>query len=120
GVLPIWVIPNKSTNRIEQIHAPSLTYNRSFKFIPTYRYYYYPTEFSSLVVRASASVLAEHEALLMYQNRRLFDSLYDFYFRGQFNVDGSNRFYGFGPASIKGNESVFTEDNMGWDVGVGH
>jgi hypothetical protein len=73
-----------------------------------------------LVLRGSVSVLAEHEALLMYQNRRFLDSLYDFYFRGHYNVDGSNRFYGFGPASAKNKESVYTEDNLGWDVAVGH
>ncbi len=120
GVLPIWVIPNKVTGRIEQIHAPSFTYNKTFSFIPSYRYYYYPSPVESLVVRGSASVLAEHEALLMYQNRRLFDTLYDFYFRGEYSVDGSNRFYGFGPATPKSGESVYTEDNIGYDVALGH
>ncbi|MBI3550964.1 MAG: BamA/TamA family outer membrane protein [Elusimicrobia bacterium] len=119
GVLPILVVPAQNSDRIEHIHAPSFTYNKNFKFIPTYRYYYYPDETSSLVVRGSASVLAEKEALLMYQNKYLFATDIDFYFRGQWNVDGSNRFFGFGPNSLKDNESDYTEDNIGYDLAVG-
>ena len=55
GVMPVWVIKDKGSDRIRQIHAPSLTYNKIFKVIPTYRYFLYPTSLSSLVLRASVS-----------------------------------------------------------------
>ncbi len=119
GLLAIWVIPGKDSDRIEHIHAPSLTYNRHFKTIPTYRYYYYPTGTASFSFRASVSELSEREVFALYEDKYLLGSQFDFYFRGQYNVDGSNRFFGFGPDSAKSNESDYTEDYLGYDVALG-
>jgi hypothetical protein len=119
GVLPIWVIPAEGSDRIQTIHAPSLTYNKDFKFIPTYRYYYYPKDGEQLLVRGSVSVLAEREALVFYSNREFLDTDVDFSLRGQYNVDGSLRFYGFGPESDKKMESDYTEDYIGYDLTLG-
>ena len=52
GIMPIIVLQNKNGDRIEQIHAPSLTYNKDFGLTPTYRYYYYPQPDADFVGRA--------------------------------------------------------------------
>ncbi len=118
GVMPIWVIQGEHDDRIEQIHAPSLTYNRTFKLIPTYRYYYYPHDDASLIVRASVSRY-EREALGEYIDRGFAGTEHDVLLRFQYNVDAGQRFYGFGPDSAKSGEANYKEDYWQYRVGVG-
>ena len=118
GVMPIWVLQGATDDRIEQIHAPSLTYNRNFKLIPTYRYYYYPQEDASLVARASVSKY-EREAMGEYIDGSVGGTPYDILVRVQFNVDAGQRFYGFGPDSKKGAEANYKEDYWQYRWGIG-
>lgn len=119
GVLPVWVIPQKEGDNIEQIYAPSITYNKDFKVIPTFRSYYYPDSESSFLTRGSVSTVGEKEALVYYQSRHFLATWVDFSIRGQYNVDGSNRFYGLGPASAKNAQSDYTEDVFQYDLTAG-
>ncbi len=118
GIMPIWVIQGESDDRIEQIHAPSLTYNHTFHIIPTYRYYYYPQDDASLVARASASRY-EREILGEYLDRGILGTEHDVLLRFQHNVDAGQRFYGFGPDSPKDAEANYKEDYWQYRVGVG-
>jgi hypothetical protein len=110
GVMPIWVLQEKNSDRIEYIHAPSLTYNKTFLWIPTYRFYYYPTNKSWLLLRGSASQQKERELMGHYNNNDFLGRNIDFETKLQFNVDGAKRFYGFGPDSPKRAETNYFED----------
>lgn len=111
GIMPIWVIPAKDSDLISMIHAPSMTYNKDFGFIPTYRFYYYPTKLSSVEARTSYSSDGEREIYAFYQNQDLplWDRATSFYVRTQYNVDGSERFYGVGPNTPQSAQSNYTE-----------
>jgi hypothetical protein len=119
GIMPIWVIQGEKDDRIREIHAPSITYNRNFKFVPTYRYYYYPQEDAALVARASASKY-ESEAMGEYIDNGILGTEYDVLLRAQYNQDAGQRFYGFGPAAQKSNESNYKENywQARWGIGT--
>jgi len=118
GVLPILVIQDPNEDRITQIHAPSLTYNQHFGVEPTYRYYYYPTPQSSLVMRGTLSKY-EDEAMTEYSARRAFDTPYDLFLRFQYNADAGPRFYGLGPDSAKDDQANFKQQYWLYKWGVG-
>lgn len=119
GIMPILVIQDTTTAKITQIHAPSLTYNVDFSWIPTYRYYYYPQDDASLAVRASWSKF-EREAFAEYQDRSAFDTPYDVFLRAWYNVDASQRFYGIGPESRKSSQVNYKQEywQYKWALGA--
>ncbi|MEK7381994.1 MAG: BamA/TamA family outer membrane protein [Elusimicrobiota bacterium] len=118
GVMPIWVIQGKTDDRIEQIHAPSLTYNRNFKLIPTYRFYYYPQEDASLTLRGSWSQY-EREIMGQYEDGSILGTEFDIFARLQYNMDAGQRFYGFGPDTPKNGESNYKEEYFQYKLGLG-
>jgi outer membrane protein assembly factor BamA len=118
GVMPIWVLQGEKDDRIEQIHAPSLTYNKNFQVIPTYRYYYYPQEDATLIARASFSKF-EREALGEYEDGSIAGTDFDVFARLQYNVDAGQRFFGFGPDSSKLGESNYREEYTQYNLGGG-
>jgi hypothetical protein len=119
GVMPIIVLQGKDDDRIQQIHAPSLTYNKDFKFSPTYRYYYYPHEDAAFVGRASRGKY-EHEVMAEYEDHSVFGTWYDVLGRVQKNRDAGQRFFGFGPDAPKGGEANYIQDYWlyNWAVGA--
>lgn len=119
GFMPIWVIQEKGTDRIEHIHAPSITYNKVFGPIPTYRYYYYPTETSTLNMRASLSTQEEREAFGLFEDENFLGRRLVFSYKIQYNVDGAKRFYGLGPDSPKSSEANYVEDILQSKVSAG-
>lgn len=119
GVMPIAVIQGKTDDRIRQIHAPSVTYNKNFSVVPTYRYYFYPQEDASLILRGSAAKY-ENEALGEYEDGSFLGTQIDLRGRVQINTDAGQRFYGFGPASDKSAESNYRESLFQTRAGMGH
>jgi hypothetical protein len=119
GVLPIWIITEKNSERIEQMHAPSITYNKVFKINTTYRYYYYPDSKSALILRAAASSSKERELLVDYATPSFLDRDIDFAERVQYNVDRSNRFFGEGDRTRKIDESTYTDNIIHNNLTVG-
>jgi hypothetical protein len=119
GIMPIVVLQGKNDDRIEQIHAPSLNYNKDFGLSPTYRYYYYPQEDAAFVGRVSRARY-EHEAMTQYEDRSVLGSPYDVRVRFQKNRDAGQRFYGLGPASPKSGEANYIQDywQYNWEVGT--
>jgi len=111
GVMPIWVLKAPGSDRIKQIHAPSITYNRYFQVTPTYRYYYYPQEDAALVARASVGKY-EHEILGHYEDQSFAGSSHDVVLRVQENIDAGQRFFGVGPNTPRSNETNFKEDTL--------
>ena len=119
GIMPIVVLQGKNDDRIQQIHAPSLNYNKDFGLSPTYRYYYYPQEDAAFVGRVSKARY-EHEVMTEYEDRSLLGSPYDVTVRFQKNRDAGQRFYGFGPDSPQSADANYIQDywQCNWGVGV--
>jgi hypothetical protein len=109
GFMPIWVLKERDGERIEQIHAPSITYNKNFGAIPTYRYYWYPESDSTLVLRGAVGKY-EHEVLGEYQDASVFDTAVDLAVRTQYNTDSGQRFFGVGPDTEKSRETNYKEN----------
>ncbi len=118
GVMPIWVLREKNGDRIEQIHAPSLTYNEDFGPTPTYRYYYYPQTDAALVLRGAVAKF-EHEVLAQYDDSTFKDTKIDISLRAQWNRDAGQRYFGRGPNSSKNHETNYTEDYIQYLASVG-
>jgi hypothetical protein len=119
GIMPIVVLQGKNADRIEQIHAPSITYNKDFHLSPTYRYYYYPEEDAAFVGRVSRAKF-EHEAMAEYADHSFAGTQLDVLGRVWKNRDAGQRFFGFGPNSQKGGEANYIQDfwQYNWGVGV--
>ncbi|MBI3566440.1 MAG: BamA/TamA family outer membrane protein [Elusimicrobia bacterium] len=119
GVMPIVVLQGKHDERIEQIHAPSVTFNKNFGVAPTYRYYYYPQEDASFMARASRAKF-EHEVMLQYEDHSAMGSPYDIFLRGQQAADSGQRFFGVGPDTAKKAEANYKQEfwTYKWAVGA--
>ncbi len=118
GIMPIVVLQGKNDDRIQQIHAPSLNYNKDFGFSPTYRYYYYPEEDAAFVGRVSKARY-EHEAMAEYEDRSFLGSPYDVSVHFQKNRDAGQRFYGLGPDAAQSADANYIQDYWQYNWGVG-
>jgi hypothetical protein len=118
GIMPILVLQGKHDDRIEQIHAPSLNYNKNFGFSPTYRYYYYPQEDAVFAARGSRSKY-EHEGMVDYTDRSFLGTPFDVNGRFQKNRDAGQRFYGIGPDTQKGAQANYIQDYWQFSSGAG-
>jgi outer membrane protein assembly factor BamA len=114
GFLPVWVLRDPSSGRIRMMHAPSITYNKTFGVTPTYRLYYFPTPVSELIARVSYSTTVNRDAVLQYTDPNLFDRGDYLLARIFFFRDGSERFFGFGPDSGEGAQSNYTQESLGY------
>ena len=111
GFMPIWVLKEDGDDRIKQIHAPSITYNKNFKVTPTYRYYYYPHDDATLIARGSVGKY-ERELMTEYDDGSFMGTQYDVHARAQYNIDAGKRFFGIGPNTPKTAESNYKEDYL--------
>jgi len=118
GLMPVFVLHEKDGDRIKQIHAPSATYNRHFGPDVTYRYYAYPQEDASLVLRGDLSKY-EHEVLAQYEDASFWDTDFDFSLLGHYNVDGGQRYFGVGPDTPKNKETNYKEDYIQYRLSAG-
>ncbi len=97
GALPVWITNGSKEDRIVMMHGPSISYNQTFKANFTDRFFYYPTEDSTLMTRLAISQVAERELFIQYDDANLFNAFGEWGVKGQYLVDGSNRFFGVGP-----------------------
>ena len=118
GLMPIWVLQEDSSDRIRQIHAPSLTYNAYFGPIGTYRYYLYPQDDSSLVVRGAIGKY-EHEALAQFDDASFWGTDLDLSLRLWQNIDSGQRFFGVGPDTPSDRETNYKNDYLQYRFSVG-
>ncbi|MFA5139598.1 MAG: BamA/TamA family outer membrane protein [Elusimicrobiota bacterium] len=119
GVMPIWVLKGRSETRIEQIHAPSVTYNRTFQWIPTYRYYYYPTPKATYELRASVSKHTDREVMAQMQDMDFLGRGIAMNARFQYDFDGAKRFYGIGPDTPESAETDYTRKILQYSFRAG-
>lgn len=108
GIMPIWVLQGFDETRIRHIHAPSLTFNKVFKWIPTYRYYFYPSPNSAYQFRTSISNVQDREIMFLMEDHDFLNKGIALSSKIQYDVDGSKRFYGIGPDTPTTSESNFT------------
>lgn len=121
GLMPVWVLQDPAEpKRIRQIHAPSIDYNPTFGPTASYRYFLYAKRDSELKLRAAASEIIMHELLVDYQDRTIAGSRVSAGIRAQWNVDGSMRFYGLGPATPSSHQTNYTLDYLGYKGFVGY
>ncbi len=118
GVMPIVVLQGKHDERIEQIHAPSLTYNRVFGLSPTYRYYYYPADDATFMARLSRAKF-EHEVMLQYEDHSVAGTDYDVFARVQQAADSGQHFFGLGPDSAQSAETNYKQEYWGYKAAAG-
>lgn len=119
GAMPIAVLQGKTDDRIREIHAPSLSYNKNFGVVPTYRYYWYPQEDAALVLRGAVAKY-ENEILGEYSDSSFFGTPADLYLRVQHNTDAGQRFFGFGPDSSRLNEANYREIMFQYRAAAGY
>ncbi|MBI4349317.1 MAG: hypothetical protein HY553_20935 [Elusimicrobia bacterium] len=110
GFMPIWVIQKPGGDRIASIWAPSVSYNKTFKATPVFRYYTYPTRESNLTLRGSISQVSDREAMGEWHDRDFRGTGWESGLRLQYNIDGSRRFFGIGPDTSINAESNYKEE----------
>ncbi|MFA6091772.1 MAG: BamA/TamA family outer membrane protein [Elusimicrobiota bacterium] len=134
GIMPILVFKEDGSTRIRQIHAPSLTHNEIFGYVPTYRYYLYPNDISALNLRIAGSMHADKEFMAAYEDSDFLARGWAVGWKAQYNVDGANRFFGLGPDSARLDEVNYTRYTLqhfirlglpifkgsGWKFNVSH
>lgn len=119
GIMPVIILNTKKGERIEQIYAPSLTYNRFFKWTAAHRVYWFPTRFSQVSNRVSYSGEANREAMIEYKDDMFMGRRNYLSGRLWFTRDGSRRFYGRGPNSQKGSQSNYIRDSLLYKFSLG-
>lgn len=106
GILPVWLITD-DRHEIRHIVAPMLTYNRIFGPAFSGTYYYYPTARSTFRAVLEQSEKSNHRAALRYESVEFLDGRCVLKLDGNYEADGTPRFYGVGPASSKGDEADY-------------
>jgi hypothetical protein len=108
GVLPVFLRVCPEGQRTESIIAPSVTWNSVIRYTGTFRWYYYPTDDTSLTLIASASTRTNYNALLVWQRLPTDPGLFtdEATLRVQRSV--FFRFFGLGPDTPTAAESSYT------------
>ena len=119
GAMPIFLIKDPVTSGIQQIHAPSLTYNHIFGVTPTWRYYYYPDAYSQIFTRAAYSQFTNRDLTLEYKNSRFSQKHLSVDTRFQYFREGSNRFFGLGPDSKEKDQTNYTLSTLRYRLTLG-
>jgi outer membrane protein assembly factor BamA len=122
GFMPVILRVCPEDRRTESIFAPSVSWNSVIHVTGTFRWFYYPSEDSSLTLMASASTRINYNNLLVWQRRPTAAgaSTDELLVRIQRNV--FERFFGFGPDTTESAESSYTSlrfiasARRGWNV----
>lgn len=119
GILPVVVFSDPQSHRIRHLLAPSVTYNELFGTTGTFRYYWYPTDTSQLYTVASYSKDTNREFKIRYENPGIWEKV--LYARGEIlhQINGSKRFFGFGPQTSDDGEAGYTFRETGGRASVG-
>jgi hypothetical protein len=119
GLMPIWVVQSGPNKRIKYIHAPSIKYNPTFKWEATARHYYYPTDEATYFLRGAISGSENKDLIGEMEDRDFLGRGISIGSRVVFDVDGSHRFYGIGPATGENDESTYLRRTLGYTIRIG-
>lgn len=119
GILPTWLWTDDH-GQIRHLLAPSLTYNQTFGFTPTFRYYFYPTAESRLFVIGSRAWRNDYRAAIRYRDRDFLHGRCTLEIDLNHEAEGALRFFGFGPRSPSAAEVNYTrkEELVQLEVGI--
>ncbi len=94
--------------KVTNLFAPSITYNKIFGLSTTLRLYKYPKEGERYFLKLSKSTKINEDVVAEYKNCSLFHGLYRVNLRGHYFENSSYRFYGIGPDTDENDESDYT------------
>lgn len=106
GILPVWLVTD-DRHEIRHIVAPMLSYNRVFGPAFSGTYYYYPTARSTFRAVLEQAAKSNHRASVRYESVGFMDGRCVLKLEGNYEADGTPRFYGVGPGSSKGAEASY-------------
>jgi hypothetical protein len=106
GVLPVAILTNPS-HEVAHIVAPMLTYNQLFgpAFLGTY--YWYPSADANFRAVLQKAQKVNGRAALRYEDRAFLDDRFLIRVDTNLEEDGTPRFFGVGPASLKDHEASY-------------
>jgi hypothetical protein len=108
GILPTWLQSNDK-DEISRIIAPDLIHNPNFGWGAHGRIFDYPSENEQLSLVGSISQRVQRGIDAEYQTELTRHERWSFNFSLIFDQDGTQRFYGYGSHSRKGNETDYTK-----------
>jgi hypothetical protein len=117
GFMPVWLLQDER-KVIRHIIAPSVTHNGIFGVTPTIRYYHYPHPDAQLFFIGSKSQTTNERLTLRYIDPHF----HGFLFVGgelSHQIEGSNRFFGFGPNTPHSAESTYSLDESKTSLTLG-
>ena len=106
GALPVWLLSD-AAHGIRHIVAPMFTYNKIFGPAFSGTYYHYPGARSSFRAIIERSAKSNHRASLRLESLEFLDDRCVLKLEGNYEADGTPRFFGVGPASAKADESSY-------------
>jgi len=111
GFLPVWLFTDDK-KQIRQIFAPDLTYNPTLGLGGTLRFFSYPSDDTQWYLLASAAETIARDIDLFYATGRTRQDWWSFEGRVRYERDPTDRFFGLGNASSRGQESNFTTEQL--------
>lgn len=108
GFMPVFLIVDPANDHTEAIYAPSITWNSTIHLTGTMRYYRYPSATRTLLVTASVSTKTNRNLSVYYLDLPVTPGAYTLEARTKIEQSVFYRFFGFGPNTLKGDESSYT------------
>lgn len=111
GILPVWLFTDEQ-KQIRQMFAPDLTYNPTLGLGGTLRFFSYPSDDTQWYFVASAAETIDRDIELFYTTGRTRQEWWSFESRVRYERDPTDRFFGLGNSSSRGEESNFTTEQL--------
>jgi outer membrane protein assembly factor BamA len=107
GLMGVWLFLNEQ-EEIQYMVAPDLRYNATKGWYPAFRLFGYPTATRRYSLSVGKSTTKDEGYEVEYLDRGVLDGKMHVYGHVDYDVDSTDRFYGFGNRSDKSNESNYT------------
>jgi hypothetical protein len=111
GFLPVWLFTDDK-KQIRQMFAPDLTYNPTLGVGGTLRFFSYPADDTQWYIVASGAKEIDRDIDFLYSTGRTRQNWWSFDGRVRYERDPTERFFGVGNSSDKGDETNFTAEQF--------
>ena len=108
GAMPVFLRVCPEGQRTESIIAPSLTWNSVIRFTGTFRWFYYPSDDTTLTLVGSASTRTNFNSLFVWQHAPKATGAWTGDATARVQRSVFFRFFGIGPDTPTGAESSYT------------
>jgi hypothetical protein len=112
GIIPTMLVTN-SSSEITDIIAPDIVHNPYFGFGGDGRILAFPSENTQWYIVGGAEQRVQSNLDLDYQTGLLRESPFSLTLEGLYDRSGTERFYGFGNNSVKINQTVYIDQQIG-------